>query len=240
MCYLDISPSIGGPHTPVQQQVQQYRPLNTTPALYSTLTDAFLDKAHTLDTCKGMKFDAPTNAGYKPYLDTLQATGRTVNTTVADGNFLYRSISKGLIGTEFYHFRVRSVILGFIYMNPQIFEPHIRQVGCPLPIRDYCVAMNKQGVWGTEIEILGVATLLQAPVYTFSEAGKVATSLQPRWLKYSPLQPAMKVISDYDRGVNQLVNMSKPPNFHLELLHFKGSHYDLVIPEKGQFYDLPL
>ena len=183
---------------------------------------------------------APTNAGYKPYLDILQVTGRTVNTTVADGNCLYRSISKGLIGTEFYHFRVRTVILGFIYMNPQIFEPHIRQVGCPLPIRDYCVAMNKQGVWGTEIEILGVATLLQAPVYTFSEAGKVGTSLQPRWLKYSPLQPAMKVISNHDRGVNQLVNMSKPPDFHLELLHFKGSHYDLVIPEKGQFDNLPL
>ena len=47
--------------------------------------------------------------------------------------------------------------------------------------------------------------------------------------------------SDYDKGVNQLVNMPKPPNFHLELLHFKGSHYDLVIPEKGQYInDLPL
>ena len=129
------------------------------------------------------EIDSPTNAEYKPYIDSLQATGCTINTTIADGNCLYRSISKGLIGTEFYHFRVRTIILGSIYMNPQIFEPHIRQVGCPLPIRDYCVAMNKQGVWGTEIEISGVATLLQAPVYTFSEAGKVATS---RWLKYSP------------------------------------------------------
>ena len=100
--------------------------------------------------------------------------------------------------------------------------------------------MNKQGVWGTEIEILGVATLLQAPVYTFSETGKVAISLQPRWLKYSPLQPAMKVISNYDREINQLINMLKPPDFHLELLHFKGSHYDLVIPEKGHFNNLPL
>ena len=43
-------------------------------------------------------------------------------------------------------------------MNPQIFEPHILQVACPLLIRDYCVVMNNLGVWGTEIEILGVAT----------------------------------------------------------------------------------
>ena len=79
--------------TPVQEQVPQYLPLNTTPALYSILTDVFLDKAQNLDSCKGMKFDAPNNVGYKPYLDTLQATGRTINTTVADGNCLYRSIS---------------------------------------------------------------------------------------------------------------------------------------------------
>ena len=113
------------PTPSVQEQVPQYRPLNTTPALYSTLTDVFLDEVKSLNSCRGMKFDAPNNVGYKPYLD---ATGRTINTTVADGNCLYRSISKGLIGTEFYHFRVRSVILGFIYMNPQIFEPNIWQV----------------------------------------------------------------------------------------------------------------
>ena len=130
-----------------------------------------------------MKFDPPNRVDYKSYLDTLKATGRTINATVADGNCLYRSISKGLIGTEFYHFRVRSVILGFIYMNPKIFEPHIRQAGCPLPIRDYCNAMNNLAVWGTDVEILGAATLLQAPVYTFSAAG---TASKPRWLKHPP------------------------------------------------------
>ena len=97
-------------------------------------------------------------------------------------------------------------------MNPKVFEPHIRRVGCPLPIREYCVAMNGLGVWGTEIEMLGLATMLQAPVYTFSEAGKAATSPQPskpqpRWLKYPPLYPAMKVVSDYDK-----INLSTCPN----------------------------
>ena len=128
-----------GSPTPIQEQVPQYLPLNTTPALYSTLTDVFLGEAKNLDLCKGMKFDPPSNIGY---LDTLEANGHTINTTVADGNCLYRSISKGLIGTEFHHFRVQAVILGFIYMNPQIFEAHIWQVGCLLPIRDYCVAMD--------------------------------------------------------------------------------------------------
>ena len=99
-----LFPQQGSP-TLAQHQVPQYLPLNTTPALYSTLTDVFLDEAKLLDSCKlGMKFDPPDRAGYKIYLDTLQSTGRTINTTVADGNCLYRSISKGLIGTEFYHF----------------------------------------------------------------------------------------------------------------------------------------
>ena len=60
-----------------------YLLLNTTQALYSTLTDVFLDEAKNLDSCKGMKFDPPSNIGYKPYLDTLEANGRTINTTVA-------------------------------------------------------------------------------------------------------------------------------------------------------------
>ena len=95
--------------------------------------------------------------GYKPYLDALEANGRT---TVADGN---RSISKGLIGTEFYHFWVRTVILGF---------------RDPLILKHTCGKLEiTVDNLGTEIYILGVATI---PV---SEA---ATSSNPRWLKYPP------------------------------------------------------
>ena len=78
---------------------------------------------------------------------------------------------------------------------------------------------------------MGVATMLQAPVYTFFKAEKVPTSLKQRWLKYPPLQPAMKVDSDYNK---ESINLLSCPNLHLELLHFEESHYDLVIPGKGQ------
>ena len=94
-----------GSPTPIQEQVPQYLPLNTTPALYSTLTDVSLDEAQNLDSCKGMKFDPPATLDISlAYIDTLEANGCTINTTVADGNYLYRTISKGLIETEFYHF----------------------------------------------------------------------------------------------------------------------------------------
>ena len=31
--------------------------------------------------------------------------------------------------------------------------------------------MDTSGVWGTEIELLAAATLLQAPVYTYTQMG---------------------------------------------------------------------
>ena len=92
---------------------------------------------------------------------------RTVSTTVADGNCLYRSILKGLIGTI--------LPLQSTFSNPRIYlyessniEPHTLST---TNLRLLCG--NEQGVWGTEIEILGIATLLQPPVYT-SSGGKVA------------------------------------------------------------------
>ena len=73
------------------------------------------------------------------------------------------------------------------------------------------------------MEILGFATMLQVPVYTFfSEARNTATS---------------KIAEIPTPGRGSIIC----PNFHLKPLYFKENHYDLVIPEKGQrINDLPL
>ena len=110
-----------------------------------------------------------------------------INTTVPDGNCLFRSLSKALLGTEKYHYLIRTRLLGFVYANSSIFIPHIQQrCQSQMEVRQYCLAMDASGVWGTELEILAAATMLQAPVYTYTQIN----SNSYRWLRYLPLSPA--------------------------------------------------
>ena len=206
----------------------KFLPLQTTPELYSTLTEVFVDKPLIYNPLEGMVFDPPTSPEYTSHLQALKASGRTINTTAADGNCMFRSLSKGLLGTEKYHYRIRTTLFGFIYGNSKIFLPHIEQkYSCPVEIRQYCVSMDKSGIWGTEIELLAAATMLQAPVYTYTQLG---TTGSYGWSKFHPLAPSTNIMCDYDAGVKKLVNMPKPLDWHIELFHFSRSHYDLIVP----------
>ena len=121
---------------------------------------------------------------------------RRINTTTADGNCLFRSLSKGLLGTEKYHYRVRTTLFGFIFGNANIFLPHIQQkYKCTVKLKEYCLSMDTSGVWGTEIELRAAATLLQAPVYTYTQMGSTKSY---RWSRFCPLSPPSKVVCDYD------------------------------------------
>ena len=104
--------------------------------------------------------------------------------------------------------------------------PHIRQKHPGVSsINEYCSAMSKDGVWGTDIEILAASTLLQVPIYTFSPNN----SKFYRWFRYLPLSPPSNVLCDYVKSVKSLVHMDKPAEYHLELFHYEGCHYDLIM-----------
>ena len=200
--------------------------LQTTTELYATLTEVFVRKplpyAHI-----GMIYDTPMSAKYTPYVKLLKSNGRRINIT-ADGNCLFRSLSKGLLGTENFHYHVRSAILGFIYQNSTIFLPHIEQkYKCKVEIKQYCLSMDTSGVWGTEIELLAAATLLQAPVYTYTQ---MSNSKLYQWSRFPPLSQPSQVICDYAPSIRRLVHMAKPLNYHLELFHFDRCHYDVIVP----------
>ena len=106
----------------------KFLPLQTTPELYTTLTEVFVDKPLIYNPLEGMVFDPPTSPEYTSHLQALKASGRTINTTSADGNFMFRSLSKGLLGTEKYHYRIRTTLFGFIYMGtPKSFCPTLNK-----------------------------------------------------------------------------------------------------------------
>ena len=153
-------------------------------------------------------FDPPTSPEYTPHMETLKASGRMINTTAADGNCMFRSLSKGLLGSEKYHYRIRTTLFGFIYGNSKFFLPHIEQkYNCSVEIRQYCLSMDKSGIWGTEIELLAAATMLQAPVYTYTHMGSTGTYW---WSKFHPLAPSTNIMCDCDAGVRSLLLCPNP------------------------------
>ena len=206
---------------------KEFLPLQTTPELYTTLTAVFVDKPLVYNPQQGMIFNPPTTAEYTTCTKSLKACGRRINTTTPDGNCLFRSLSKGLLGTEKYHYRIRTTLFGFIYGNAKIFLPHIEQkYKRSVDIRNYCRSMDTGGVWGTEIELLAAATLLQTPVYTYTQMGNANAY---RWSRFHPLATPTNTVCNYDAGVKKLVHMPKPSDWHMELLHFGGCHYDLIV-----------
>ena len=109
------------------------------------------------------------------------------------------------------------------------FLPHVQQkYNHKVNMLEYCQSMDVSGVWGTEIEILAVATLLQAPIYTYTSTGKPGSY---RWVRYSPLSHPNQVVCDYVACIHKLVHLHKSPDYHLELFHFDSCHYDLIVPE---------
>ena len=50
-----------------------------------------------------------------------------------------------------------------------------------------------------------------------------------QWSKFHPLAPPTSIVCDYDASIKQLVNMLKPTDWHIELLHLGGCHYDLIV-----------
>ena len=47
--------------------------------------------------------------------------------------------------------------------------PHVKEKHPGISsISEYCLSMSKDEVWGTDIEILAASTLLQIPIYIFS------------------------------------------------------------------------
>lgn len=197
--------------------------LCTTPELYHCIT-TLLCKQPELYEKRKMDVNQVVSPLYEVHIKELKDMGRMINPTKSDGNCLYRSLCKGLIGRENKHYTFRCILFSFISMNSEIFIPHIKQKHGTTTTDDYCTAMSTDGVWGTDIEILAAATILQAPIYTYS----CENSNKYRWLRYLPLSIPEHIHCDYDETLKQLVFMAKPAAFHVELFHFESRHYDLI------------
>ena len=104
-----------------------------------------------------------------------------VENVAGDGNCFFRAISREMGGKEDLHRTIRDAVVSFMRDpgNQSVFE------GCTgRPMADYIsgTAMNANGTWATDTEIVATATLLQTTMYIYT-----AYAEGIKWLRFEPL-----------------------------------------------------
>jgi len=75
--------------------------------------------------------------------------------------------------------------------------------------------MAKLGTWGTQVELLGAATLYQVPIYVASSSEDPQSF---HWRKYAPLKHLTST---------EQICTSKT---HMEIAHLDSCHFDPIVP----------
>ncbi len=64
----------------------------------------------------------PSNLSYGIIVEHLAPTKRCIDLINPDGNCMFRAVSKELLGTDRYHFQVRTLAVEFMATNPNYFS----------------------------------------------------------------------------------------------------------------------
>ena len=132
---------------------------------------------------------------------------RSVRHMYGDGNCLFRAFSYILTGSEDQHLAVRHAALEHMINNAQYFLGH--HLTGHNSVQSYIAStgMDRDCTWGTDIEMLSLAHLLQTPVHSYSHQ-------HGHWQRYSP--------HDVDR---QLVDDLQQRSMYL---YHTGNHFNVV------------
>lgn len=162
----------------------------------------------------------PSTKEYRDLQDMLGGE-RIIDHINSDGNCLFRSISKELLGHEKFHHVLRRITIQFMKVNLEQFKEYHDSMEAHLQ------KMVNLGVWGTSAEIYAIATLLQVDIFVFS---KHPRDTQYRWVCYHP-QPVSRFNFQEPKVVEQLARHPKPPStYHIEIVHSFENHFDRVCP----------
>ena len=106
-----------------------------------------------------------------------------------DGNCLFRSFSHFLTGAQSDHHLVRKATVEYMTSNTSVFS---NVAAC----KDYpsTSSMDSSGVWGTEVEVLAFASMVNTTVYVYGPVGQNVY----KWMPYRPLdgiQPNVQVLA---------------------------------------------
>ena len=137
-----------------------------------------------------------------------------------DGNCLFRALAFDVYKTEDVHSKMRQLLVDFVTNNKHSFQPFIKG-----SLEEHVRQMRYMRRWGTAVEILAAASLMQIPIYTYTPN---AEGLY-KWIYYMPLKESTLQFPDepYPRHAKS--------QSHIELLHASGCHYDCIVTVDGGF-----
>lgn len=150
---------------------------------------------------------------------------RGIRAIQGDGNCLFRALSTILCNNEDNHQHVRRLLVAFCREN----KHHFQQFCHPVPIEQHINGMEKDRVWGTDLEIHAAASLWQLKVYVCVPD---PTCSSYSWIRFNPIS---NVITP-----TQCQEILCPPGvFHLELFYARRCHYDVTVGSHGYVPDYP-
>ena len=141
----------------------------------------------------GLQFYAKNRVrGGGPNAPLTRPDMRSVKRIKGDGNCLFRAFSYIITGSESQHMAVRLAILSrMINIAHFILDHHILGYNS---IQEYITSkrMDQDSAWGTDIEMLTLAHLLNTPILSYSvEHGS--------WQRYSPHHVDRSLVDDFQQ-----------------------------------------
>ena len=176
--------------------------------------------------CKTISITPPSQSNSSIML-LLSKQNRALDRIEGDGNCLFRAISKELFGDDTHHKNLREIIIEYILTNSESFKQFLSNNS--ETIFEHCQTVSKLGTFGTQVEIYALAYFIHIPIYVYSMVGLASMW---RWLQYNPKQ-----ILKYNPIYSNLP-LPSPHNYHIELCHTNGNHFDRIIPLR-QLFELP-
>ena len=146
---------------------------------------------------------------------------RTLKKISGDGNCLFRAICYIVTGSEEQHFILRNILINYMLSIPHLLIGHgtdgRRNYADVLRMTDHSsveqyinmTAMDRDGTWGSAIEIAAFSHMLNAPLYVYDVSHEVS-----RWITYFP--------STLDRSLNRNI-------YCMSLyIYFTGNHFNVI------------
>ena len=170
-----------------------------------------VDKQWQQSACQQLGLQYTAEARLRPGGANLPLTRpdmRSVRRIHGDGNCLFRAFSYILTGSEEQHLAVRHAALQHLTNNAQYFLWHHLSSHYN-SIQSYITStgMDQDGTWGTEIEILSLAHMLQTPIHSYSQQ-------IGRWQRYSPHHVDRQLRDNYEQKSMYLL--------------YTGNHFNVV------------
>ena len=167
--------------------------------------------------------------------------GRKLDPMQADGNCLYRALSKQLANDPEKHSILRAILVKFATCNVELFKSwvtstprEILQKTREVRLKEHLDAVSKVGSWGTQLELVAAATLFKVDIYVATDS---LVKGECRWTRFSPLKGSIQIPTDTAQsGFHKLAAYRN----WIEITYENECHYNSVLPlfKKGKLKKL--